>query len=470
MARAVGYIRVSTREQAEEGVSLAMQARRIAAACQERGWELAEVYSDAGWSGARLDRPALQRLLSALETDAVDALVVWKLDRLGRRSWWQQRLVEEVLLPRGIGFVSLTESFDIGTSHGRMVLGVLSGVGQYERDLIAERTAEGLREVSAQGRWSGRPPYGYRLQEGVLVPHPQEAIVVREAFRLYVEEGQSMSRVARELTRVTGRIWPAQQVSRVLGRRTYMGGVKHGEMGGHEPLVDQPTWERTQEIIARRRSAGGERRCYLFSRLLRCWRCGYAMIGRWVFQRWRRVSGEERSRIYRGYVCGKRRALGPQACQGQSIMERKLVRLLASALREMSAQANLGTVQVVPGRERDRSLELNLRQQLVAIPARRGRVVDLATRALITEQDLQAQLAALEREQAEGERIVRQLEREYRASPRQVRRMFRDLGALLESDEPLDRKRLLLVEMLEAVTISPAGDISLTLRYAPAKQ
>jgi DNA invertase Pin-like site-specific DNA recombinase len=139
----IGYARVSTLEQ---DPALQRDAL-IAAGC-------IKMFEDCA-SGARADRPGLSRALAFLREG--DVLVVWKLDRLGRSL---AHLIDTVaaLAARGIGLRSLTEAIDTTTPGGRLVFHLFGALGQFERDLIRERTRAGLAAAEARGRKGGRRP------------------------------------------------------------------------------------------------------------------------------------------------------------------------------------------------------------------------------------------------------------------------------------------------------------------------
>ena len=139
----IGYARISTAEQ-----NLALQLDALHAAGATR------VFEDRGVSGARAERPGLTAALSYVRDG--DTLVVWKLDRLGRSMTHLLQTVTD-LESRGIGFRSLTENIDTTTSTGRLVFHIFGALGQFERDLIRERTNAGLTAAAARGRKGGRP-------------------------------------------------------------------------------------------------------------------------------------------------------------------------------------------------------------------------------------------------------------------------------------------------------------------------
>ena len=139
----VGYARVSTAEQA---TALQTDALRNAG-CKK-------IFEDTV-SGAKVERPGLESALAYLREG--DVLMVWRLDRLGRSL---AHLIEVIaaLEARGIGFRSLTENIDTTTPGGRLIFHVFGALGQFERDLIRERTKAGLEAAAARGRKGGRKP------------------------------------------------------------------------------------------------------------------------------------------------------------------------------------------------------------------------------------------------------------------------------------------------------------------------
>lgn len=167
--RLVGYARVSTDQQTTDQQVDALRA----AGCEV-------IYSDDAVSGSTTSRPELDRCLESLE--AGDVLAVWKLDRLGRSTAHLLTTIDE-LSRRNVGFRSLTEALDTTSSVGRLVLGVLAAIAQFERDLIRERTSAALRAKQRRGERLGRP----------VALTPQQ---VDTAHKL-LDDGESPSHVAR---------------------------------------------------------------------------------------------------------------------------------------------------------------------------------------------------------------------------------------------------------------------------------
>jgi len=149
--KAALYCRVSTFEQTTEN-----QRLELTRYCDARGWTVTE-YLDAGVSGAKESRPALDRLLTDARRRRFDTLIVWKLDRLGRNLRHLILLLDE-LSALGVAFVSLNEGIDTTTPSGRLQMHLLGAVAEYERGVIAERVKLGMARAKAQGRRLGRKP------------------------------------------------------------------------------------------------------------------------------------------------------------------------------------------------------------------------------------------------------------------------------------------------------------------------
>jgi DNA invertase Pin-like site-specific DNA recombinase len=196
--KAVTYVRVSTDEQATEGVSLEAQQAKLAAWANLNDAEIIGSYSDAGISGCREDRPGLnQAIAHACREGAV--VVVYSLSRLSRSTTLTIKLADE-LAKNGADLVSITEKIDTTTAAGRMVFRLLSSLAEFERDQIAERTTAALAHKKAKGERTGSVPFGYDLADnGInLVPNAGQ----QEALELIAElraAGLSMRSIADQL-------------------------------------------------------------------------------------------------------------------------------------------------------------------------------------------------------------------------------------------------------------------------------
>lgn len=222
---AVGYVRVSTELQAQQGISLEAQQARIRSWCDANGYTLSGVHIDAGLSGSRSDnRPALQMALdSACRTKA--ALVVYSLSRLAR-STKDAISISDRLAKSGADLVSLSERIDTTTAAGKMIFRMLAVLAEFESDQLSERTKTAMAHLRQQGRRVSRHiPYGFVLAPDgkTLLSHPEEQTVMAQIRTLRLE-GFSLRRIAAALTKSNiptkhERAWSAKVIHSLLNRK-----------------------------------------------------------------------------------------------------------------------------------------------------------------------------------------------------------------------------------------------------------
>ncbi|MBN4049948.1 recombinase family protein [bacterium AH-315-M10] len=227
--KVIAYVRVSTQEQADLGVSIEAQGRAIRAYCEMRGLDLVEVVIDKGVSaGKSLDRrPGGQRVLEMVRSKKAQAVVAWKLDRLFRdcadcltvTRTWDKLGVSLHLIDLG------GQAVDTSSAMGRFFLTVMAGAAELERNQVRERTAFAMRLKADKGEYcGGKRPFGYSIAEVkgtlVLIEDDQEQEIIRMVVELR-EAGLSYRKIGAELIQRgvlprTGGIWHAQQIRRMI--------------------------------------------------------------------------------------------------------------------------------------------------------------------------------------------------------------------------------------------------------------
>ena len=150
------YARVST---TDKGQDVELQLRELRTFAQTRGWAIHREYLDEGISGSRVNRPALDRLLTACRRRQVDIVLVWRLDRLGRSLKHLIMTLDE-FQSLGVAFVSLHEQLDCTTATGQLLLHLLGAFAEFERAIIRERVKAGLANARIKGKRLGRPSLG----------------------------------------------------------------------------------------------------------------------------------------------------------------------------------------------------------------------------------------------------------------------------------------------------------------------
>jgi site-specific DNA recombinase len=232
------------------------------------GWRLVpDRFDDGAFSGASLDRPALQALLEQVRANKIDIIVVYKVDRLTRSLSDFAKLVE-LFDEHEASFVSVTQSFNTTSSMGRLTLNVLLSFAQFEREVIGERVRDKISASKRKGIWVGGPiPLGYRSVDKKLEVVAEEADLVREMFESYLRLG-SIGELAAELNRqglkpkprtfANGRTvappyYRIGPLAHLLKNRFYIGEVVYrGEInkGEHQPIIDRELFESVQSRLA----------------------------------------------------------------------------------------------------------------------------------------------------------------------------------------------------------------------------
>jgi site-specific DNA recombinase len=235
------------------------------------GWRLIPTrYDDGAFSGASLERPALQQLLTDVRAGRIDIALVYKVDRLTRSLADFAKLIE-LFDAHGVSFVSVTQSFNTSSSMGRLTLNVLLSFAQFERELIGERVRDKIAASKRKGLWVGGPvPLGYAAVDKKIAPVPAEAAAVRTIFAQYLKLG-SVRALAQDLARRGIRSKPRRQsngrnggrfgvgaLAYLLKNRFYIGEVVYrGEVhrGEHEAILDPALFEAVQVKLAARARA-----------------------------------------------------------------------------------------------------------------------------------------------------------------------------------------------------------------------
>lgn len=228
--RAVGYVRVSTDMQAQEGVSLDAQKEKLRAYCKLHEIELIGIYCDEGISANTLERPGLQSALKKLESGHANTLLVVKLDRLTRSLLDLDILVRRFFVERRYHLLSVSESLDTRTAMGRFVLYILGLIAQWEREAIGERTREAMAHLKRQGVQLGAVPFGYAYAPELdtegrkrIVEVPGAQALVQRIVEMH-KEGKTPCAIARQLRKERvpsprSRSWSTNGVLRVLVRQ-----------------------------------------------------------------------------------------------------------------------------------------------------------------------------------------------------------------------------------------------------------
>mgnify|MGYP000561897321 CR=1 FL=1 len=227
--KAVGYVRVSSEQQATEGVSLDAQRYKMRAYCKAMDIDLIDIIADEGYSASNLKRPGLRAALAMLRNGQASTLIVVKLDRLTRCVKDLGTLCEQYFSDeKPYTLMSLSDSINTKSASGKLVLNVLTSVAQWEREAIADRTKEAMAHLKLQGVKVGGVPYGWRYSSEVdangrrlIVKHPEEQKAIRRICALHdkqVPAAQIVQRLTQEGLPPRGKRWHTKSVYQVLTR------------------------------------------------------------------------------------------------------------------------------------------------------------------------------------------------------------------------------------------------------------
>jgi site-specific DNA recombinase len=263
------------RKSSDEGLDMdfnTLDAQREAceayiASQRSEGWKAVKThYSDGGYSGGTIERPALQNLLNDIKNGKVNIIVVYKIDRLTRSLMDFAKLVE-VFDQYGVTFVSVTQSFNTTTSMGRLTLNVLLSFAQFEREVSAERIRDKIAASKQKGMWmGGNPPIGYEIKERKLVVNRDEAKSALHLFERYknigcvsglIRELDSNDILSRKRRTAKGNSVGGARYSRgalyaILQNPIYIGKIRHKDKtyeGQHEAIIQKDLWNEVQELL-----------------------------------------------------------------------------------------------------------------------------------------------------------------------------------------------------------------------------
>ncbi len=266
---------IYTRKSSEEGLEQdfnSLDAQRDACEAFIRsqvgeGWRpVKTAYDDGGFSGGTMERPALRRLLSDIEQNLIDVVVVYKVDRLTRALSDFAKMVD-LFDAHGVSFVAVTQQFNTTSSMGRLTLNVLLSFAQFEREVTGERIRDKIAASKRKGMWvGGVPPLGYDVRDRKLKVNVAEAKIVRQLFERYLELGsvrllrhdldrrgiRSKLRVSSDGKRSGGAVFSRGALYTLLSNPVYVGEIRHKRErhpGQHQAIVDRGLWESVQRML-----------------------------------------------------------------------------------------------------------------------------------------------------------------------------------------------------------------------------
>ena len=240
-----------------------------------------EYYIDGGYSGKDLNRPAIKKLIEDCKNHKIDAVFVFKLDRISRSQRDTLYLIEEVFNKYDVSFISMRENFDTSSPFGKAMIGVLSVFAQLERETILERTRIGLKKRAESGLWRGGGkipfPYRYDRNTGTLVPIPEQVELLHKMISLYIS-GKSFNAIGKIIGMDESMVETRILSITNTGKVPYKDEIFDGQ---HEAVVSDELYEEILRVNKVRSREPYERH-YLLSGKVYCGYCG----AKYRYQKW----------------------------------------------------------------------------------------------------------------------------------------------------------------------------------------
>lgn len=337
MKKVVGYIRVSTVEQVEEGFSIEGQKHHILAYCNQNNLQLVKCYIDEGISGKGIEeRIGIKKLLEDAPKRKFEEIITWKVSRVARNVKDLLRILE-VLHQNSITFRAISEGIATDSLNGLFCLQMLGAVAELERNIIVENVKLGVSQCWQEGWYSGGEIYGYNLipkkicqEQSIpsnLQVNEEEARIVREIYKRY-EIGQGYKAIVNYLNgqgvlSKKGKQFSVAVIKKILENSIYAGilhytmnGKKQLIKGEHIPLISLEQWEDVQQLksmkVTHKKKSNHE---FTLKRLLKCPNCGSTMVAKTMVR-------EKRKHNY--YSCSNYENRGNQACNTNLVVAEEI--------------------------------------------------------------------------------------------------------------------------------------------------
>jgi len=515
------YARVSsTKQQLNENI--ASQIAAIEQYAQQHYYHISpqHIYKDDGYSGARLDRPALDRLRDAVAQGEVEAVLILSPDRLARQFAYQYIVVEEF---ERAGCEVIFTSHSFGTSPAERMLQEMTGVfAEYERALITERCRRGRLHRARQGQiWMSEAPYGYtyiRRTEncpGQLVINEAEAEVVRMIFRWLIDDQLSAYQINKRLnesgirTRRGKERWCGGTIINILRNPVYTGTfyynkkqyvpAKRRNMPGEAPprkhnssrvrrpedewipipvprIIDQETWDLARQQLQlnkERAPRNNKKHDYLLKGLLICGCCQLRMLGH---------AGDP-VRRQRRYLCSHKETLHPgsKPCPNRTVQAETIEELVWQSVSELLRHPQLLIEQYQLRQEpgygtHEQHEQQRLERRLSALRREDQRLIDAYQSGVLELGDLKERRARLTEEGQRLESRISDLKQQQHEQQRQatltttVEEFCRNISAALDNPSFETKQKILrlVVERIEFVEdqitikhVIPVSDVRL---------
>lgn len=429
--KAAIYIRVSTDRQAEEGYSIEAQKDRLIAYAQSQDWGIAKIYIDDGYSAKDLERPRMKQMLADMENGEFDVVLVYKLDRLTRSVSDLHELLKG-FERHEVKFKSATEAFETTTAVGRLFITLVAAIAAWERETTAERVRFSKEQMIKEGIWpGGKIPFGYDKNQNAI---PEEVETLTHMRELYLS-GKGYALIAKELNEKNrlrrGRIWHSSSVSYALNNPYYAGILRMGTKnsagiypinkegvecvygeGAHDQTYSVDQYEELK-LERERRSTGGHSRIqnYWFAGVLRCGRCGSAMVGKTIHQ-----NTKTKGRVsYLSYICTRRNT--SKSCDMPRFSQHHVEHRAMQLINKIQADYSLMVVDEKKETKEQKEMKA-ARRKLQEVEERRSKWQYMFVENLIDPDTLRVRLQEEDRNEQEMKRWITDHSKDAKPEPK----------------------------------------------------
>ncbi len=239
------YVRVSTEEQAKQGISLAAQEEALKNYSAALGYEIFKLYKDEGKSGKDIKhRPEMVELLQDAEARKFQAIFIYKLDRFSRSLMDLLETIEK-LKDWGIDFVSLQDKIETTSASGKLMFHIISAFAEFERNVTSERTKFTMDKKARDGSPITRAPWGYKFENKQIIP-TEHSFQVQEIFQDFLNQDISLTQLSKKYG------FSVNGLKKILTNQTYLGKVKfRGQIhqGTHQQLISSTLFNHVQNKL-----------------------------------------------------------------------------------------------------------------------------------------------------------------------------------------------------------------------------
>ncbi|WP_130055578.1 recombinase family protein [Bacillus thuringiensis] len=497
------YARVSTVEQAEEGYSIDEQVNVLREWCEREGYTIYKEYVERGVSGKSIKgRPAIQQLLHDANHRCFDIVLVWKMNRLSRKSVDLLTIVDN-LQHRGISFRSFTERHETETPSGQLQFQMMAAIAEFERANIAENVKMGMLARAKEGSWNGGQVLGYDV---VSVPsdnrkrklsnleiNEKEAYTVQKIFQWYIE-GNGYKSIANRLNKEghqtkKNKGFSINGVKTILSNPLYVGYIRYNvrrdwntkgrrninpnpilEKGNHKPIITREMWEKATSIMKGRsgkpnRIHGGE---FPLTGIMKCPACGAGM----VLGRTTNRNKDGTKRVLEYYVCGAWKNKGTAVCCSNGVRTHYADNYVLQKLFQLANNDVLiqHIIQNINQKNKEGSAPLQheyatLKKSLDAIQMKKDKVLELYEEGVIIKNDLVSRLVSLNQEKEKLEERLFSIEQHIGKSGFQnidfemVKHVMQNFMVAYKESMTREQRKQLLHLLVHQITISETREI-----------